>query len=144
VWGTGRPVVLSTFFVAVGFWAFVKAGKVPSHSAHSWVISRFAFAAALLTYEGSVVFPLLAFLLWISFVRTRSRLVLQNLTAYFITLLAYGAAWNVFFHFTITRFPVESSVVSGWHTLAVAILHAFHGASRMLIAMLYLGLLIVL
>jgi hypothetical protein len=52
VWVTGRPVVLSTFFVAVGFWAFVKAGRIPSHSAHSWVISHFAFAAALLTYEG--------------------------------------------------------------------------------------------
>jgi hypothetical protein len=140
LWIAGRPVVLSTFFVGVGLWAFVKAAKVPSRSAHLWVISHFAFAAALLTYEGSVVFPLLTFLLWITCVRTRSRLVLQNLSANFITLLAYTAAWNVFFHFKITRFPVESSVLSGWCTLAVAVLHAFHGASRTLPAILYLGL----
>jgi len=144
LWIAGRPVVLSTFFVGVALWAFVKAANALSRSAHLWVISHFAFVAALLTYEGSIVFPLLAFLLWTSFVRTRSRLVLQNLTAYFITLLAYVAAWNVFFHFTITRFPVESSVISGGRTLAVAILHAFHGASRIPIAILYLGLLIVL
>jgi hypothetical protein len=144
LWIAGRPVVLSTFFVGVGLWAFVKAAKAPSRSTHSWVISHFAFAAALLTYEGSVGFPLLAFLLWIACVRTRSRLVLQNLTAYFITLLAYAAAWNVFFHFTITRFPVESSVLTGSCTLAVAVLHAFHGASRTLPAILYLGPLIVL
>jgi hypothetical protein len=144
LWIAGRPVVLSMFFVSVGLWAFVKAAKVPSRSAHLWVISHLAFGAALLTYEGSVVFPLLAFLLSIAYVRTRSRLVLQNLTAYFIILLTYTAAWNVFFHFTITRFPVESSVISGWYTLAVAILHAFHGASRTLPAILYLGLLVVL
>jgi hypothetical protein len=144
LWIAGRPVVLSTFFVGVGLWSFVKAAKTPSRFAHLWVISHSSFIAALLTYEGSVVFPSLAFLLWITCVRTRSRLVLQNLTANFVTLLAYTVAWNLFFHFTITRFPVELSVLSEWYTLTVAILHAFHGASRTIIAILYIGLLIVL
>jgi dolichyl-phosphate-mannose--protein O-mannosyl transferase len=97
LWIAGRPVVLSTFFVAIGIWAFVKATKLPCRSAHLLSLSYLALIAALLTYEGATVFPMLALLLEVACLRTRSRQSIQSIAAFFIIVLAYATAWGMFF-----------------------------------------------
>jgi hypothetical protein len=143
LWISGRTVVLSTFFVALGLWSLVKAGKAQSPPAALWALSYGAFVAALLAYEGAVIFPLLAVLLWFSCLDRRSTII-PHLVGYSLIALAYIASWVGFFGLHITRFPVETSASGGLHSLAQCVLHTFHGSQRIEAAPVYLCLLAVL
>jgi hypothetical protein len=62
----------------------------------------------------------------------------------FLLVITYLVAWNLFFHFKITRFPIESSPVGGLVAIGTAMRHSLHGSSRAPAAGLYAILLVTL
>jgi len=55
--------------------------------------------------------------------------------------LAYVGAWNWFFGFHITRFPVESSVWGAAGSFGKGIVETLHGSLRPMVAPVYVGIL---
>ena len=138
LWISGRPVILSAFFGLLAIWASARA--VESRGAFLWWgLVYTSFLASLLTYEGAVTVPLL--LLLVHSQRTAGnglRQVRGHMLSVSVLTAAYLIGWNLFFHFTITRFPVEHSASDAAYNLAKALGHSFHGSSRVAVAMVYL------
>jgi len=101
------------------------------------------FLASLLIYEGAVVLPLLAGLLFWRLSKARPRQAILHLGILVFVLLAYVSAWNWFFGFHITRFPVESSVWGATGSFRQVIVKTLHGSLRPMVAPVYVGVLAV-
>lgn len=92
--------------------------------------------------KAAIVLPVLVVLIyrWDAMLRRGSFPTLQVGTLCLIAGV-YLAAWNLFFAFQITRFPVERSSQSMLFSYFKAVGHSFHGSSRLAIAALYILLL---
>jgi hypothetical protein len=144
LWIAGRPVILSTAFVLFSIWASLRA--VTSNSAVLWWIAAYlSFIASLLTYEGAVVLPALLLVAHCARI-PREGVAHWRMHAFglFLLVISYLVAWNLFFHFKITRFPVENSPLRGMLEIWTAMRHSLHGSSRTLPAALYGVLLVTL
>ena len=108
LWISGRPVALSTLFVLISVWTFIKsAGRSLAWSAASVIF----FVSGLLVYEGAVVLPLL--LLLIGFSKTgfsSPKLVVRPVLVHLVIMAGYILSWNIFFEWKITKLSVESSL----------------------------------
>src|ERR1700722_13957650 len=142
LWIAGRPVILSTAFVLFSIWASLRA--VPSNSAVFWWLAAYlSFIAGLLAYEGAVVLPLLLLVAHCARIpRERVAHWPMHALGLFLLVITYLVAWNLFFHFKITRFPIESSPVGGLVAIGTAMRHSLHGSSRAPAAGLYAILLV--
>jgi hypothetical protein len=138
LWIAGRPVVLSTLFILLSIWSFLKAVARPQRSAIYFAGMYAAFVLALLVYEGAAVVPFLIALLGGIPNLRRHRWQMVGLLG---VLLAYLVFWNVLFGFRITRFPTEHSFAAALSSLRNAAENSFHGSGRLWAAPLYLGLL---
>jgi hypothetical protein len=141
LWIAGRPVILSAAFVLFSIWASLRA--VTSNSAVLWWLAAYlSFIASLLTYEGAVVMPVLLLVAHCARIPERVAPWRMHVLGLFLLVISYLIAWNLFFHFKITRFPVESSPVRGLLEIWTAMRHSLHGSSRTPAAALY-GILLV-
>jgi len=140
IWIAGRPVILSALFVFISTCSFLRA--MQSRNPYAWWAAMYAgFIASLLIYEGSVVLPLLVgFLSWLLPKPQRHRDTVHLGVLGFL-LVAYAGAWNWFFGFHITRFPVESSLWGAAGSLGKGIVRALHGSMRPMVAPVYVGIL---
>jgi hypothetical protein len=141
LWISGRPVVLGSFFILSSCYFFVKAADMHGRSGIQYAIAYALFLMALGTYESAVVAPLLAAMLCVASgvagAKTRHHLLV------FAAIAAiYVLAWNVFFDFEITRFPVERSVLGAIGSMMTGIAHAFHGSLTVPAGLVYAVLLI--
>ena len=128
LWISGRPVVMGAFFVLACCYSFLKATSGERHSAlRWWFAAYFSFLLALGTYEVAIVTPLLCAILC-SVAGEPTRNYGFHVTVCMIIALGYALAWNVFFNFRITRFPVEHSVIGALSSMSQAWTHAFHGS----------------
>jgi hypothetical protein len=69
----------------------------------------FSFLAGLLSYEGAIVAPILVLLAAPIARNAKHPLARSHLLILALLAIIYGAVWNIFFRFRITRFPVEHS-----------------------------------
>jgi len=137
LWIAGRPVVLSAFFVLLSAYSFLKAAR-PGHGSFKWWVAMYmSFVAGLLAYEGAAVLPLLVVLLLVFLPGSHPRWCFVHVAILFLVLAAYMLAWNWFFGFRITRFPVESSILGALGSLGNAITQSLHGSLRLIIAPVY-------
>lgn len=137
LWIAGRPVVLSAFFVLLSAYSFLKAAQ-PGHGAWKWRVAMYmGFVVGLLAYEGAAVLPLLVGLLVVLVPGPHPRRCFVHVAILFLVLVAYVLAWNWFFGFRITRFPVESSILGAVRSLGNAITQSLHGSLRPIIAPVY-------
>ncbi len=131
-------MALSTLFVLISVWTFIKsAGRSLAWSAASVIF----FVSGLLVYEGAVVLPLL--LLLIGFSKTgfsSPKLVVRPVLVHLVIMAGYILSWNIFFEWRITRFPVESSLTGMISIGIVLFRRIFHGSSYLVPAVLYVAL----
>jgi hypothetical protein len=127
LWISGRPVVMGAFFVLACCYFFLKATSDVAHSALCWFAAYGSFLLGLGTYEVAIVTPLLCAILCFLAGKPRAKYGF-HVAVCMIIALGYALAWNVFFNFHITRFPVEHSVVGALSSMGQAWTHAFHGS----------------
>jgi hypothetical protein len=140
IWIAGRPVILSAFFVLTSTCSFLRA--MQSRNPHVWWAAMYAGSiASLLTYEGSVVLPLLVGFLFLRLPKPHPYRCKVHLGILLFVLLAYAGAWNWFFGFHITRFPVESSMWGAAGSLGEGLIRTLHGSLRPMVAPVYVGIL---
>jgi hypothetical protein len=140
IWIAGRPVILSTFFVLISTCSFLRG--MQSRNPYVWWAAMYAsFIASLLIYEGAVVLPLLVGFLFWRLPKTHPHRGKVHLGILLFVLVAYAGAWNWFFGFHITRFPVESSVWSAAGSLGKGIIRTLHGSLRPIVTPVYVGIL---
>jgi hypothetical protein len=141
LWIAGRPVILSTLFVLLATWCFLKAVTGTQRSVAYWFGTYLSFLLGLLTYEGAVVLPFLVLIVCsVRMARCRALRRRRQITVLFGILLIYVILWNVLFGFRITRFPVEHSGLMALVSLRNAIENCLHGSGRPWLAPLYAGL----
>ncbi len=141
VWISGRPVVACGAIVLASAWAFVKS---ESGSIIWYSISVAFFCLALLFYEGAVVLPFLLCIMIFRLPASHRRRRWLLAAPFFALLLVYIVFWEFFFHWRITRFPVETSSVGMLHSLWWMFRSVFFGSTYLVPSIVYLLLLILL
>jgi hypothetical protein len=128
LWIAGRPVLLGALFALLAVWAFAKFNQKNSLLYYS--LSQASFLLALLSYEGAVIVPFVLAILVLSRFGIESKAsTLMRLIPYFVLLLAYVLFWNKLFGGTITRFPVESSLLGAARSFGALLKRVFIGSS---------------
>jgi hypothetical protein len=139
IWISGRPVVLGAFFVLSACCCFVRAWTAKSRAWHFLVAGYALFVLGLATYEVNVVTPALVVLACL-LCRLPFSKYWRHVAALLLMTATYILLWNWFFHFRITRFPVETSILGAGSSFVEALKHSFHGSGRLWIAVAYIVL----
>jgi hypothetical protein len=140
IWIAGRPVILSTLFVLISACSFLRARQ--SSNPYVWWSAMYAgFTTSLFVYEGSAALPLVLGFLSRLLPQPHRQRATVHLGILLFVLAAYVGAWNWFFGFHITRFPVESSVWRAAGSLGRGIIRSLHGSLRPAVAPVYVGIL---
>lgn len=141
LWISGRPVILGTFFVLCSCLFFLKAARSEGSSKLCYTVAYILFVCGLGTYESAVITPFLV--AGLSFMATPvDRRTKTHLLILAGISIVYTLAWNLFFSFKITRFPVERSPWGAIVSLITGIAHGFHGSLTIAGGLLYGWLLI--
>lgn len=140
LWIAGRPVILSTLFVLLSLWFFLRAVSQPDPPMTEWIVTYASFTLGLLTYEGAVMLPFLATLLCCTRPVAAAR-CWRQIAILFCILLLYLVLWSALFGFRISRFPVEHSALTAATSLRNAVRNCFHGSGRPWLAPVYMALL---
>ncbi len=137
LWISGRPVVLSTFFVLACVNVFLSALRQRQPPTGLWVAVYLLFILGLATYELAIVTPLLAAFL-VCFAKEKVHSYRNHIVALLAIAGAYAVFWIWFFDFRFTRIRIEHSFLQIAINFGAALAHTLHGSLRPEIGVVYL------